>query len=212
IVLSGFTIIGPLHIMYTIITLFVAKKATDLILDGLDPRKAVNIISSQAPVIADTIINQMNISVTVFKGYGGYLKEDTDMTYVIINKYQLMRLKKEISSKIGRATLFVAKKATELMLDGLDTRKGINIITSQAPVIADTIINQMNISVTVFKGYVGYLKEDTDMTYVIINKYQLMQLKKVISSIDADAFVVIHDVRDVFGGSFAWDEGQRHDN
>lgn len=128
IVLSGITVIGPLHIMYTIITLFVAKKATDLILDGLDPRKAVNIISSQAPVIADTIINQMNISVTVFKGYGGYLKEDTDMTYVIINKYQLMRL------------------------------------------------------------------------------------KKVISSIDADAFVVIHDVRDVFGGSFAWDEGQRHDN
>src|SRR5699024_2223675 len=127
-VLSGFAIIGPFHIMYTIITLFVAKKATDLILDGLDPRKAVNIISSQAPVIADTIINQMNISVTVFKGYGGYLKEDTDMTYVIINKYQLMRL------------------------------------------------------------------------------------KKVISSIDADAFVVIHDVRDVFGGSFAWDEGQRHDN
>ena len=51
IVLSGFTIIGSLHIMYTIITLFVAKKATDLILDGLDPRKAVNIISSQAPVL-----------------------------------------------------------------------------------------------------------------------------------------------------------------
>src|SRR5699024_5884199 len=79
-VLSGFNIIGPFHIMYTIIKLFVAKKATDLILDGLDHRKAVNIISSQAAVIADTIINQMNISVTVFKGYGGYLKEDTDMT------------------------------------------------------------------------------------------------------------------------------------
>ena len=70
----------------------------------------------------------------------------------------------------------------------------------------------MNISVTVFKGYGGYLKEDTDMTYVIINKYQLMRLKKVISSIDVDAFVVIHDVRDVFGGSFAWGEGQRHKN
>src|SRR5699024_4503997 len=91
IVLSGFTIIGPLDIMYTIITLFVTKKDTDLILDGLDHIKVVNIISSQAPVIEDTIINQMNISVTVFKGYGGYLKEDTDMTYVIINKYQLMR-------------------------------------------------------------------------------------------------------------------------
>lgn len=122
IVLSGFFIIGPLHIMYTIITLYIAKKAMDLMMDGLDPRKAVSIISNQAPKIADAIIQQMNISVTVFKGYGGYLKEDTDMTYVIINKYQLMRL------------------------------------------------------------------------------------KKIVSTVDEDAFVVIHDVRDVFGGSFAWEE------
>lgn len=125
IVLSGFFVIGPLNVMYTIITLFIAKKATDLIMDGLDPRKAVSIISHNAPNIADAIINHMNISVTVFKGYGGYLKEDTDMTYVIINKFQLMRL------------------------------------------------------------------------------------KKVIATIDEDAFVVIHDVRDVFGGSFAWEEQEK---
>lgn len=122
IVLSGFFVIGPLHIMYTIITLFIAKKATDLMMEGLDPRKAVNVVSNKAPIIADAIIDQMNISVTVYKGYGGYLKEDTDMTYVIINKYQLMRL------------------------------------------------------------------------------------KQVISSIDENAFVVVHDVRDVFGGSFSWEE------
>lgn len=122
IVLSGFFVIGPLNTMYTIIALFIAKKATDLVIDGLDPRKAVSIISNKAPFICDAIINNMNISVTVLKGYGGYLKEDTDMTYVIINKYQLMRL------------------------------------------------------------------------------------KRIISSIDDQAFVVIHDVRDVFGGSFAWDE------
>lgn len=122
IVLSGFFVIGPLHIMYTVITLFIAKKATDLMLEGLDPRKAVSVISNKAPIISDSIIKHMNISVTVFKGYGGYLKEDADMTYVIINKYQLMRL------------------------------------------------------------------------------------KKIIASIDEQAFVVVHDVRDVSGGSFAWDD------
>lgn len=122
IVVSGFFIIGPLHLMYTVITLFIAKKAMDLMMDGLDPRKAVSIISNKAPFIADALIENMNISVTVFKGKGGYLKEDTDMTYVIINKYQLVRL------------------------------------------------------------------------------------KKIVSSVDENAFVVIHDVRDVFGGSFAWEE------
>src|SRR5699024_9093086 len=93
IVLSCLVVIGPLNTMYTIITLFVAKKGTDLMIEGLDPRKAVSIVSAKAPEIADEIIEKMNISVTVFKGYGGYLKEDTDMTYVIINKFQLMRLK-----------------------------------------------------------------------------------------------------------------------
>jgi len=103
-------------------------------------------------------------------------------------------------------TLFIAKKGTDLIMDGLDPRKAVSIISNKAPDVADAVIQNMNISVTVFKGYGGYLKEDTDMTYVIINKYQLFRLKKIITSVDENAFVVVHDVRDVFGGSFAWDE------
>lgn len=105
--------------------------------------------------------------------------------------------------------LFVAKKATDLIIDGLNPRKAVSIISNKAPYIADAIIEKMNISVTVFKGYGGYLKKDTDMTYVIINQYQLMRLKNVVSSVDENAFIVIHDVRDVLGGSFAWDETKK---
>src|SRR5699024_8180453 len=47
IVLSGLIVIGPLHVMYTIVNLFVGKKASDLVMEGLDPRKAVSIISNQ---------------------------------------------------------------------------------------------------------------------------------------------------------------------
>src|SRR5699024_221270 len=68
IVLSGLIVIGPLHVMYTIVNLFVGKKASDLIMDGLDPRKAVSIVSNQADNIADNIIKTMNISATVFDG------------------------------------------------------------------------------------------------------------------------------------------------
>lgn len=106
-------------------------------------------------------------------------------------------------------TLFVAKKGTDLMIEGLDPRKAVSIVSAKAPEIADEVIEKMNISVTVFKGYGGYLKEDTDMTYVIINKFQLMRLKNIISSVDENAFVVIYDVRDVLGGSFSWDETKK---
>src|SRR5699024_12244951 len=59
---------------------------------------------------------------------------------------------------------------------------------------------------TVFEGYGGYLKENKVMAYIIINKYQIMKLKRIVNNIDENAFIVIHDVRDVSGGSFAWME------
>ena len=107
IVLSGLFVIGPLNVMYTLVALFIAKKATDLVIEGLDPRKAVSIISTKAPEIAEALINQMELSVTVLKGYGGYSKRDTDMTYVIINKYQLVRLKRIISEVDDKAFVVV---------------------------------------------------------------------------------------------------------
>lgn len=102
--------------------------------------------------------------------------------------------------------LFVAKQATDLIIEGLDRRKAVNIISKHTPNIADEIIERMNIGATIFKGYGGYLKQEADVTYVIINKYQLIHLRRIINEFDPDAFVVIHDVRDVLGGSFAWEE------
>lgn len=101
-------------------------------------------------------------------------------------------------------SLFIGKKATDIIMEGLDTRKAVSIISHDAPEITEEIIQQMKISGTVFEGYGVYLREPADMAYIIINKYQLLKLKRIINEVDDSAFVVIHDVRDVFGGSFSW--------
>src|SRR5699024_7148801 len=102
--------------------------------------------------------------------------------------------------------LFVGKKATDIVLEGLDPRKAVSVISTRAPEVVDEVIQQMKTSATVFEGYGGYLKENKDMAYIIINKYQIMKLKRIVNNIDENAFIVIHDVRDVSGGSFAWME------
>src|SRR5699024_6388634 len=89
VVASGFFIIGPLNTMYTIVALFVGKKATDIVLEWLDPRKAVSVISTRAPEVVDVVIQQLKLSATVIDGYGVYLKETIDLSYIIINKYQI---------------------------------------------------------------------------------------------------------------------------
>lgn len=101
-------------------------------------------------------------------------------------------------------TLFIGKKAADFIVEGLDTKKAVSVISSRTPEVADEIMKQMKTSSTIFKSYGGYSKESRDMVYIIIKKYQLFKLKKIISSADDDAFVIVHDVRDVFGGSFSW--------
>ena len=41
-----------------------------------------------------------------------------------------------------------------------------------------------------------------EVIYVVISQNQLTPLKQIINDIDQDAFVVVHDVRDVFGNGF----------
>lgn len=101
-------------------------------------------------------------------------------------------------------SLYIGKKSADFIIEGLDTKKAVSVISISASDVADEIIKQLNTSATVFKSYGGYSKESKDMVYVIINRYQVFKLKRVITSVDNEAFVIIHDVRDVFGGSFSW--------
>ena len=67
----------------------------------------------------------------------------------------------------------------------------------------------MTRGVTVLEGRGGYTGKNKEVLYVVINKQELVKLKQVISRVDDDAFVVIHDVRDVLGGGFKAVKGER---
>ena len=60
----------------------------------------------------------------------------------------------------------------------------------------------MERGVTVFSAHGSYTKEAKDVLYVVVNKQELLELKRIIHKVDEQAFVVVHDVRDVFGVGF----------
>jgi uncharacterized membrane-anchored protein YitT (DUF2179 family) len=60
----------------------------------------------------------------------------------------------------------------------------------------------MKRGVTVLTGYGYYTKNKKDILQIIINKQEFTHLRKIVSSIDKDAFITVHDVRDVFGEGF----------
>ncbi|MGT2378249.1 YitT family protein [Staphylococcus aureus] len=55
-------------------------------------------------------------------------------------------------------------------------------------------------------GHGYYTREEKDVLYVVISKTQVSKAKRLIKQIDKDAFLVIHDVRDVYGNGFLADE------
>ncbi|WP_042462619.1 YitT family protein [Neobacillus dielmonensis] len=86
-------IIGLEKTMYTVLVVYIGAKAIDFIVEGLDERVAVLIISNDSGEILDTITNKMLRGLTVLDGRGGYTGQDKSILYIVINKQEIVRLK-----------------------------------------------------------------------------------------------------------------------
>jgi uncharacterized membrane-anchored protein YitT (DUF2179 family) len=98
--------------------------------------------------------------------------------------------------------VFVGAKVIDFIVEGMDTKTAVTIISNQPDLIREAITKNMTRGVTVLEGRGGYTGKNKEVLYVVINKQELVKLKQVIGRVDEDAFVVIHDVRDVLGGGF----------
>ncbi|MCI0764002.1 YitT family protein [Bacillus sp. TL12] len=98
--------------------------------------------------------------------------------------------------------VFIGAKVIDFIVEGLNTKTAVTIISNYPDMIRESIMKNMTRGVTVLEGKGGYTGNNKEVLYIVINKQELMQLKKVVSQKDENAFVVIHDVRDVLGGGF----------
>lgn len=98
--------------------------------------------------------------------------------------------------------LYVGTKVMEFVIEGVNPKKAVTIISNHPVVIADQVNEQLNRGVTVLSGHGYYTKENKEILYIIINKQEVVKLKKIVKQTDEDAFITIHDVRDVFGEGF----------
>lgn len=90
----------------------------------------------------------------------------------------------------------------EFTIEGLNTRKAVTIISTKADIIAQQVIDVMDRGVTVYSGHGFYTKQEKDILYIVISNREVVKLKKIVQVVDQDAFIAIHDVRDVFGKGF----------
>lgn len=98
--------------------------------------------------------------------------------------------------------LYIGTKVMEFVIEGVNPKKAVTIISKKPEDIAGQVTAYMNRGVTVLAGHGYYTKEQKEILYIVISKQEVVKLKKIVKEVDKDAFIAIHDVRDVFGEGF----------
>lgn len=99
-------------------------------------------------------------------------------------------------------TYFIASKVIDTVMEGLNSSKSVRIISDEAGIIGDALIEKLDISVTYLKGIGGYSGQDKDLIYCVISRLEMPKMLDIIKDIDPNAFVSVVDVHETYGGRF----------
>lgn len=97
---------------------------------------------------------------------------------------------------------FISFKIANSFTDGFDYKKNIIIISNNSVEIANEIIKIVGRGVTFLSGEGAYTHQPRKVLLIVAKLTQLAQIRTIVSSIDPDAFMIIHDVTDVMGKGF----------
>ncbi len=96
-------------------------------------------------------------------------------------------------------TYFIAYKVIDIVLDGLNESKSVMIITDFSEQIGQSIIDNMDVSVTYIDAEGGYSGAKKRIVFCIISRLEIMKLKNLAKEIDPTAFIAIENVHEVEG-------------
>lgn len=102
---------------------------------------------------------------------------------------------------VTAASMFVSSQTTNYVVDGLNRRRTVTIITSPASgeKISHEIMDIMGRGVTIVPAIGGYTQNDKAILYTTVNLREVAKLKALVSLHDTHAFVTIADTAQVIG-------------
>ncbi|MDO5437597.1 MAG: YitT family protein [bacterium] len=96
-------------------------------------------------------------------------------------------------------TYFIAYRAIDIVLQGLNEAKSVFVISSKYEEIGKEIMKSLDKSVTYLNAEGGYSGAKSKMIYCVITKIEIQKTKDIVNAIDPSAFIAIENVHDVEG-------------
>ena len=106
---SAIFIFGFDRAMYSLVTYFLISKAIDIVLEGIDEKRSIMIISNHADKIADNILHEFKRGVTFLDGQGAYSGDYKKIIYCIVTRLEITKLKEVVLAIDPKAFISISK-------------------------------------------------------------------------------------------------------
>lgn len=100
-------------------------------------------------------------------------------------------------------SMFIAANLTDKVVAGLNNKKTIIIVSSQADSIAESILAEIGRGVTFLKGEGAFTHQDKHVIFVVVNLTQIAKVKALTTILDPLAFMIVQDANEVMGRGFS---------
>ncbi|HHX49342.1 MAG TPA: YitT family protein [Clostridiales bacterium] len=99
-------------------------------------------------------------------------------------------------------TLYITSKVADVIINGLETSYVFNIITSKPEEISKAVVAELKRGGTILDGKGIYTQYNRMILICVVKKRQASQLKKIIATIDPEAFIYVNKATEVSGYGF----------
>ena len=98
--------------------------------------------------------------------------------------------------------IFIQIKTVDVVLNGLNASQRIMITTDKPEELKDAIFKSLHRGITTFKGTGGYTGVNRVVLTTVLPKKHMQEVVKIVAEVDDRAFMVVHDVSQVYGFGF----------
>lgn len=108
--------------MYTLLSFFVSSQVTDAVIEGLNRKKTIMIISDKNEEIADAILDEVGRGATFLEGTGAYSGQGKKVLFVVVTLTQISKIK-FIAEKTDPHAFMIVQDAAEVLGRGFSSKK-----------------------------------------------------------------------------------------
>lgn len=128
-------------------------------------------------------------------------------TVVMITDFVIIVAFAAIFNKVEAAmyaviSMFVVSKVIDLVLYGIDNSNVCYIISEKSEQLISDITDRLHRGVTILEGEGAYSHRSKQVLLCVVKRTQISEIRKLIKSIDENAFFIITDAKNVFGKGF----------